>query len=205
MVEILSPPPNRPASPLFYELPAQTEIIRIFDPTRHSTQALTFRCNGPRHRFDHQEYPLENPQDDSERGIYYAAFALSSCLVESFGDIGVIEVGHQRVALVTLTRTLKLLDLLGSGAMRAGSVAALAKVPNRKLSQEWSRYFYRTYQSIDGILYANAHNDEKAIALYERARDGLLCPEEQVMDLSDPSLRPAIQQAAEDNNLIFVP
>src|SRR5690606_23706211 len=47
-----------------------------------------------------------------------------------------------------------------------------------RLSQPWSRYFYETpdtYGLIDGLCYLNAHNDEPAILLYERARDALHC------------------------------
>jgi len=53
--------------------------------------------------------------------------------------------------------------------MKAGSVAALAKVADRSLSQAWSRYFYeqqKIYSEVDGIIYYNAHNDEEAIVLY---------------------------------------
>ncbi len=212
MVRIDLPPPQITPSPVFFELPLASQILRIFDPTRYQTQALTFRHNGLRSRFDHHlPHQNGNPQDDPQRGIYYAAFTLSSSLVEYFGDLGVIEIQAQCVAQVTLTRKLELLDLRGSGAMKAGSVAALAKAPDRDLSQSWSRYFYENqqiYTQVDGLLYfnahINAHNDEEAIALFERAKDGLSCPSNQVIRLDHPRLRPAIQQAALDNNLIFM-
>ena len=90
--------------------------------------------------------------------------------------------------------------------MKAGTVAALAKVVDRSLSQAWSRYFYEQqeiYSQIDGIIYYNAHNDEEAIVLYERARDGLTCLSEQILTLNAPTLLPFIQKLAIDNNLIF--
>lgn len=207
MVRIASPPPTNLPDPAFFELVVGSQIIRIFDPTRFGTQALTFRFNGPRHRFDHQR-GFGNPTDDLERGIYYAAFTLSGCLVECFGDLGVIEIGEQCVCLVSITRLLRLLDLRGSGGMKAGSVAALSKIADRQLSQEWSRYFYENetiYSRIDGIIYSNAHNDEEAIALYERSKDGLACPSDRIMRLDSLSLRPAIQDTALQNNLIFIP
>jgi hypothetical protein len=92
--------------------------------------------------------------------------------------------------------------------MKAGSVAALSKIADRQLSQEWSRYFYENetiYSRIDGIIYSNAHNDEEAIALYERSKDGLACPSDRIMRLDSLSLRPAIQDTALQNNLIFIP
>ncbi|WP_013323995.1 RES family NAD+ phosphorylase [Gloeothece verrucosa] len=208
MVKIAPPPPINSPSPIIYELSVDDYIIRIFDPTKYQTQALTFRYYGPISRFDHHRGSLNNPQNDSERGIYYAAFTLSGCLVECFGDTGVIEIKDQCVAQVQLTRTIKLLDLRGSAAMKAGSVAALAKDADRKLTQTWSRYFYEQdsiYSVVDGIIYYNAHNDEKAVALFERAKSALFCPPEQVIRLDDPELTAGIEEAALNNNLIIQP
>lgn len=209
MVLIAPPPPSRSPNPLHHIIPSGSYLLRIFDPTRHQTQALTFRRFGPINRFDHQKIPDSGDRDDDpNRGIYYAGFTLSCCLVEYFGDSGVIEIKDEQVARVQLLRDLSLLDLRGSGSLRAGSVAALAKVADRTFSQDWSRYFYEqttVYGTIDGICYFNAHNDEAAIALYERSQSALSCPETQVLALNHPSLRPAIQQAALDNNLDFPP
>ena len=199
MVRIDPPPPQLEPTPLFEQLPAKLQILRIFDPTRHQTQALTFRYYGPIHRFDHQRGIMS--QHDPDRGIYYAAFTLSGCLVETFGDTGVIEIKSQQLAFIELKRQCTLLDLRGPGAMRVGSVAALAKIADRNLSQAWSCYFYEAYPQIDGILYYNAHNDEQSLALYERAAYALECV--QVFSLNDDRLRPHIESAALQNNLIF--
>lgn len=209
MVLIPLPPPVRQPNPLYSTLTAGTNLRRIFDPTRHGTQALTFRHFGPLNRFDHHRIPPGGGYGhDPERAIYYAGLTLSCCLVEYFGDKGVIEIKDEQVCLVHLTRDLKLLDLRGPGAMRAGSVAALAKTADRALSQALSRYFYEqisVYGPIDGIRYFNAHNDEDAIALYESAQTALVCPAEQCMPLDHLSLRPAIQRTAIDNHLDFPP
>ena len=225
MVRIALPPPSKPPSPSFRTLAAGTSILRIFDPTRYGTTALTFRYYGPIGRFDHQRLALGGcPADrsetrqrplpeggcteDLERGISYAGLTLSCCLVECFGDSGVIELKGQQIGRIQIERELNLLDLRGNGAMRAGSVAALAKTADRQISQEWSRYFYeRTelYGLIDGISYFNAHNDEEAFALYERAQSALVCPDSQILSLNHSSLRPAIQQASLANHLDFLP
>lgn len=233
MVRIAAPPPESSPLPIFYTLPAGSAIVRIFDPTKHNTTALTFRYFGPLSRFDHQRssHPQGKPlgssgtvdkgvdaidpnrldsraqaQNDPERGVYYCAPSFSSCLVEVFGDTGSVEIGSQCVCYPRVTRELKLLDLRGSGAMKAGSVAALSKVAERSLSQAWSRYFYEhqeVYTAIDGIIYYNAHNDEEAIVLYERAKNGLICSFEQVLPLRNLGLLPFIQKVALDNNLIY--
>lgn len=217
MVVIASPPPLKPPSPLFRSLVAGSFMLRIFDPIRHGTTALSFRYFGPLGRFDHQRLsPTGSSSEDPDRGISYAGLTLSCCLVECFGDVGVIEIKGQQIARLELTRDLTLLDLRGCGAMRAGAVAALAKIADRNLSQAWSRYFYeRTadYGQLDGISYLNAHNDQEAnglpsataIAIYERAQSALVCPDSQILPLNHPSLRPAILEAALTNHLDFLP
>ncbi len=179
--------------------------MRLFDPSRHGTTATGFRSHGPLLRFDHHRGRDDGtPGDDPERGIYYAATSLSGCLVEVFGDTGVVDLDRHHVALPVLRRDLRLLDLRGSGAMKAGTKAAIAKVSERGTSQAWARYFYETtdiYDYVDGLVYFNAHNDEDAFALYERAADALECPPERIMKLDEEALRTAVLEAADDNNL----
>ena len=210
MVEIPKPPPSFPVEPIPCDtFHAGQHIVHIFDPTDYGATASGFRHWGPIHRFDHQCMGTHaNPADDPDRGIYYAALDLPGCLVETFGDTRIVECGERCVANVRLTRSLNLLDLRGRGAMRAGANATLSKVADRPISQEWSRYFYEQesiYTRIDGLIFYNAHNDDEAIALYERATDALYCPTDQVMRLDHPSLRPIIVRCAIENGLVFPP
>jgi hypothetical protein len=137
--------------------------------------------------------------------VYYASFTLSGCLVEVFGDTRVVEFAEKRVARSLLNRDLRLLDLRENGAMRAGTVAAIAKTAEYALSQEWSRYFYEhaaLYSLVDGLWYRNAHNDEEAVALYERCSDALVCRSEDVRRLDDAELRPAVLDIALETGMI---
>jgi hypothetical protein len=125
VVVIGKPPPSKTPNPLYCTLASGSFLQRIFNPASHDTQALTFRHFGPsaEGRFDHQHTPCQGDRaQDPERGIYYAGFTLSCCLVECFGDSGVIEIKDQRICRVELTRDLTLLDLKDNGAMRAGTV-----------------------------------------------------------------------------------
>jgi hypothetical protein len=213
VVAIPPPPPNRAIAPLFQSISAGENLVRIFDPARRNATALTFRANGPRKRFDHHRGrgPLREPDDDPERAVYYAAWApdpavaLSSCMVEVFGDTGIVAFGDLAVAMPTATRPLHLLDLRDNGAMCAGTVAAIAKCEHR-LAQPWSRYFYENvteFGALDGMIYRNAHNDEPAIVLYERARPALVCPADAVTRLDDPALRPLLLDIMRRNNLVL--
>ena len=203
----------RGVSPIYCNLPVDTKLVRLFDPSRRDARALTFRSNGPRKRFDHHrgEGADRSPVDDPDRAVYYAAWsddlleALSCCLVEVFGDTTVVETGELHLAMPSVTRSLRLLDLRGRGAMRAGTVAAVAKCEHRQ-SQPWSRYFYEhpsAYNVIGGLIYRNAHNDEPAVMLYERARTALTCPDEAIVRLDHLALRPSLIDIMRQNHLTF--
>ena len=86
--------------------------------------------------------PLK-PELHEERGIIYAGFNLSCCLIEVFGDDETIKIQQQQIAFITLNQSLRLLDLRESGAWDAGSVAAMAVDGRRILTQAWSRYNYQ--------------------------------------------------------------
>lgn len=208
MVLIAPPPPLRLPDPRFVVFPAGAALIRIFDPTRFGTGPLTFRAFGPLRRFDHHEGVRRGhgrqagPSPD--RRIVYAAPTLSCCVVEVFGDTGLVDFHDWHVAVLTFVRPLRLLDLRGPAAMRAGSVTALSQAPDHRLGQAWSRHFYddHAYQAADGLLYAGAHNGEDALALYERAENGLTCATSDVLRLDDPALRPALLDIARENHLL---
>lgn len=211
MVLILPPPPTVTPRPQHETVETQTALVRIFNPaSRYKTQASTYRYFGPLLRFDHHQ-PLTkeeavklNGKEDPNRGITYWGFTLSCCLVELFGDPKIVEFKDYEVAIATLEQPLLLLDIRDKGAMAAGSVAALGSVADRFVSQAWSRYFYEQidiYQKVDGILYSNAHNGEKAVALYERSEPIILNAKIQTRPLKDKSIRHLIDAAVTENNM----
>lgn len=169
-----------------------TRLLRLYRPDLHSQTEVSLRSYGPLRRFDHQRSdPDGNPGDDPGRGIWYGGYTLSVCIVEVFGDTGVVALRSWRLAFPTLGRDIRLLSLRGGSAIRAGVTAELAKAPYG-LSQAWSRYFYEhdeIYGPIDGAIYGSAHNDEDSIALYERAADALVCTPPCSTTLDDPALR----------------
>jgi hypothetical protein len=106
------------------------------------------------------------------------------------------------MVVLTITRDQKLLDLRGRAAMRVGTVAAISK-RRHAMSQAWSRNFYAdpAFEDCDGLLYNAAHNDERAVALYERAAHGVICTPHHQIPLNSRRLRRRLLQTAEDHNL----
>jgi hypothetical protein len=201
VAKIPSPPPTRPLRPRHATLRPESSLVRIYNPLYLGPD--TYNHNGPRGRFDHHD-PVSVPGNDPAHGIYYCAPNLRGCIIEVFGDTGVIEPALYRVAIVRPTRQLKLLQLKGTAAWQAGTVAAITKDSSRGKSQEWSRFFYKDprYGSIDGISYGNAHNDEQAYALYERASQLTVLEN---VHLSDPRLTAEIDDIALELGMIVSP
>lgn len=208
MVAVDPPPPPVAPDPLFLVVPKGATILRLYDPLMYGAHALFFRTYGPVSRFDHHRAPYPTKSEDPDRGIIYGASELSSCLVEIFGDSKVVETGTWEVAALTATRPLKLLDLRGPGAMRAGTVSAISKESSRCFSQEWSRFFYDTtfaYTVVDGLVFYNAHNDEEVFAFYERASDAFKFTAADVRPLRHDSLRAAVRDIAITSGLFVQP
>lgn len=199
-------------NPKFYRsLKKGSVIYRVFALGAHCLKPLFFRHYGPLLRFDHHRGKKGNPlvrANDLIRGILYGAPTLSGCIVEIFGDTQII-VSHNRngdpyyIAVIKVVRDFLLLDLRRQGAMRAGTVSAIAKC-DHVFSQAASRIFYETpavYKRIDGLIYLNAHNDEDAFAFYERAKSGLSCPKSHIVSISDPSIRAPLLKIANQHLL----
>lgn len=186
-------------------LTAGSVLKRIYNPAYPG-----FRYYGPlAQRFDHHLGGQGNTPVHGTRGVYYAAPSLACCIVEVFGDIGLIEITDQQLITTRIGRPVRLLDLRRRAAMRAGTVVAVTSVHDRLLTQAWSRWFYERsdlYGMLDGLLYPSAHNGADAVALYERAEDAIHVPGAAavVQPLSDPALIPELRAIARSHNLDMI-
>ena len=203
MVVVRMPPPIGGISPTHVTLKRGEVLIRIFDPTRYGATATSFRSYGPISRFDH--HGSYKNKIDPNRSVIYTGRTLSCCLVEIFGDGGVIAIEQQQVAFLTLTQDIKLLDIRGSGAMGAGTVAAISSITQRDISQAWGKYFYEhpeLYDEIEGLIFSGAHNGEDAIMLYERAKVKIESARVEILNLNHPDLVAPILEIAEVHGLL---
>jgi hypothetical protein len=206
MVRVALPPPDprRRISPIHHTVRAGTDVFRIYDPDAPygPRDGTTFRWRGPHARFDHHR----GTGARERRGIWYGGLTLACAVVEAF-DIGIVDPGTKRLARARATRELLLLDLRGSAAMRAGTVAAIS-AGDHSLSQQWSRYFWEhseIYGEIDGLFYLSAHNGQPAMALYERGRDAIEVPRGHDAPLTEPAVLAAVRRAALDHGLVMLP
>ena len=204
MVKIYLPPPNREIAPQYHVIPAGAILKRIFNPASHNATAYSFRYNGPRGRFDHQPRVNGKPADDPNRGIIYAAYTLSCCLVEIFGDENLITIEQHQLATIKLNQSLKLLDLRGQGAWNAGLNTTIASSDRRKTTQEWGKHFYdypEDYGNIEGVVFSSAKNSEDAFALYERAENKIASAKISTQSLKDGAIRKEIFSTAKKLHL----
>lgn len=170
--------------PTFFQVISGSYVYRIYQNRYNPTE---FRYFGGIGRFDHHSEVLDNRQKDEERGIYYvspiigsvndAISNISNSIANFVENSSTIERTQKyNFCILKIIRELKLLDLRGDGAMRAGSTSSICTTSDRTLSQKWSRHFYEhenLYSKVDGIIYLNLHDSYPAIALYERAEDAL--------------------------------
>jgi hypothetical protein len=210
MVDVKLPPPLRNVNPKIVMLRANTKLRRIYDPTRYNAiceavsfrTAIGFRSYGPVSRFDH--HSSGKALDDSQRRIIYAGFTLSCCIAEYFGDGEIVNVENIKLAIIYLSKELKLLDLRGTAAMAAGTVTAISAITQREITQAWGRYFYEhleLYDLVDGLIFSGAHNGEDAIALYERAEAIISSSKVKEIDLKSETLRSTILKIADEHGL----
>lgn len=146
--------------------------------------------------FYHHEDTTQTTQ-----GIHYSAQCLAGCLLECYGDYNLITVHSRNLGSILTRSELLLLDLRGTGAWAVGANAAICKSTDTRLTQSWSRYFYRTYANIHGLIYGNAHNDMASIALYERAEQSL--ETEHDIPLAHPGIRSRLLQEARSLGMLL--
>jgi hypothetical protein len=95
VVRIDRPPPRRSVQPIVHALSAGERLLRVYTPGEWNNTALTFRRRGG---------PLLC-------GIHYSAPTLEGCLVEVFGDDGLISTQDRQLGSLLVRRSLQLLDL----------------------------------------------------------------------------------------------
>ncbi|MFY9826300.1 MAG: RES family NAD+ phosphorylase [Thermoanaerobaculia bacterium] len=189
-------------SPELLRLPAGTELWRLYKRGgRHPVSWNTFRTFGPlkTSRFDHHLPDKGGGPRLQDRGIYYAAAEIDTCLAELFQDTRTIDRESEEVTLVgfELRQAVELLDLTGTWPTQAGASMVLSSGP-RSRSRLWSCAIYEAYPDIQGLYYPSSMMANRpVIALYERAMSALAPVPLVHRPLSDPALLPDLDRSAQ--------
>jgi hypothetical protein len=87
----------------------------------------------------------------------------ADCVIE------MAEVEARTLASIRLVAPLRLIDLTGDGPLRMGAPSDVVGARDQSLAQVWSQAFHGHPDQPDGILYPSRLNEERCIALYDRA------------------------------------
>jgi hypothetical protein len=72
-------------------------------------------------------------------------------------------------AEIVVREELKLVDLCGDGALRMGVPTDVVRAKDQTLARLWSEAFHAHSDRINGIFYPSRLNEERNIAIYDRA------------------------------------
>jgi hypothetical protein len=202
--------PNSPGiaalslTPKAHVLRGGSKLARVYYTRGRDPQAWNqFRHFGPLNlRWDHHIPSDAGYPRAQERGIYYAAADMKTCLAEVFQGTRRIDRAFQSPWLVVFETesSVKLLDLTGDFATRMGASMAIHS-GSRSRARGWARDLYEAYPEMQGILYAaSMHGGAPAIAFNERALRVPLFPAHPWLHraLGDDVLLDPLKHAAHD-------
>ena len=204
MAKFPEPPPATELAALtpdLYLLPAGSRLWRIYARGgQYPVRWNDFRFFGPLQsaRFDHHRLAPAGTPYSQERGIYYAADNIVTCLAEYFQEKRAINRTRHLPWLVCFETTtdLVLLNLRGAWPTAAGASMAINS-GERGRARRWSTAIYDAYQEVQGLWYASSmYANSPSVALCERAMPAI--PRTPVFHraLSDPTLYLRLDEAA---------
>jgi hypothetical protein len=190
-----------PGEPRIVELPEGCRLVRFYDPSRGGWQDHRFFGPIRDARFDHQPPPRS---DHPTRSVWYASTSLRGAVAEACGRLGFVDRGSGRkIVLARITRSVRVLDLVGVAARRLKLTQEIATTTDYALCQSYARAFYDQYPGIQGIRWRGREAGSINLVLNDRADMAALFPE--VDDkIIHPDLWPRIARAARDCRLAIV-
>jgi len=113
-------------------------------------------------------------------GVVYlgssAKVAFVETLLRDAGDgrgadcmLQLAEIEARSLASIRVREPLRLVDLTGDGGLRMGVPSDVVGASDQALAQQWSVAFHGHGDQPDGVYYPSRLNEERCIALYDRA------------------------------------
>ena len=189
----------RGLAPALVPIRAGTLVHRIYRRGGvYRSSWSTLRDFGPTDaRFDHHVTDATGAPQRQDRAIGYYARDIPTALAETFQSGRLVDRHRDQpwLASFRLIRDLRVLDLTGTFAVRAGASMKLVSGP-RSWSQNWSRAFYECYPDIEGIYHPSSLTNAPAMAVYDRALSSSPFPAAPLLHraLADPLLIDALRE-----------
>jgi hypothetical protein len=79
------------------------------------------------------------------------------------------EIERRALAIVEAIEPLRLVDLTGDGGLRMGVPSDVAGARDHRLARRWSLAFHAHPDRPDGVYYSSRLNEQRCIAVYDRA------------------------------------
>lgn len=156
-----------PTNPPTEKLEVGEKLVRIFQPGRGDWSSQ--RHFGPLDdmRFDHHPPPCRSHEAVS---VWYSAASLIGAVAEVYGRKQEIDRhAGQRIALATVERPLKVLDLLGVAARQVALTQEIGVSTDYEGTRAWAREFYRRYEGCQGIRWRGRQSGSVCLLLNDRA------------------------------------
>ena len=83
--------------------------------------------------------------------------------------VAMAEIAARSLARIRPTVALRLVDLTGDGGLRMGVPSDVVGARDQRLAQAWSAAFHAHAEQPDGIFYPSRLNEDRCIAVYDRA------------------------------------
>ena len=116
----------------------------------------------------------------SRYGVLYLGSTLKGCFVEAIlrdernGNVGdwpieEAELRQRRYATIAVASPLVVVDLTGDGPIRMGIPSDVVGARSQGLARSWSLALHEHPDQVDGILYPSRLNEERNLAIFDRA------------------------------------
>lgn len=196
---ILPPPASFDKRPRIIDIDPGTRLVRVYRP--RFGNARTLRHYGPLFRFDHHPLPVA---DHPEFGVLYLAMSLSGAVAEAFGDRGFVDKrSDRRIAVLRVTKALRVIDLVGAAARRLGLDQRIGTTTDYAATQAWARRLFDDEPVASGIRWRGRQAGTIVAVMNQRIATGDLAVDADLAIGAD-AIWPRIARAAQVLSLDLV-
>ena len=129
--------------------------------------------------FEHFASRFSDPAGDAFGVVYLGSTVKVACVETIIRDRGEGRIGQIPIpwaeferytcAEIEIVADLRLADLCGDAGLKMGVPTDVARAKSQTLARRWSRAFHAHPANVDGVVYSSRLNEQRNIALYDRA------------------------------------